>query len=279
MAPFVLQQNKDAEDNGRVPAKALKEFSMNRNIVATFAAFTMMFTAGCATKNYVTKEMTPLINKTNELDEITARNTRDIRDVDARAQKGISDVNTKSETANQKALAAGKVADEAQQTANQAVTGVNALTNTVVNLDNYHPVTEATVHFGFDRAELTKKAKDALDQLANEVPGAQHYILEVTGNTDSTGAPDYNYNLSQRRAFAVIQYMAQAHNISAHKFYIVGLGKDKPAASNNSVSGRQQNRRVDIRLMTNTSESPSSAKNTTPAAPNAAEPPVTPLQK
>src|SRR5215471_13236187 len=114
---------------------------MNRTVVATFAALIMMFTAGCATKGYVAKETTPIINKTNELDEITARNTRDIRDVDTRAQKGISDVNTKSDAANQKALAAGTLADQAQQTSNQAATGVNALTNTVANLDNYHPVT------------------------------------------------------------------------------------------------------------------------------------------
>lgn len=251
---------------------------MNRSIVATFAALTMMLT-GCATKNYVTKQMTPVINKTNELDEITARNTRDIRDVDARAQKGIEDVNTRADAANQKALAAGKTADDAQQSANQAVTGVSALTNTVANLDNYHPVTEATVHFGFDQAQLSKKAKEALDQLATEVPNNPHFILEVTGNTDSVGPPDYNYGLSQRRANAVIQYMAQEHNISAHKFYIVGLGKDKPAASNNSSAGRQQNRRVDVRLMTNTVESPSAAQNKAPQSPNATEQPVAPLQK
>ena len=239
---------------------------MNRNLVATFAAFSMVvFSAGCATKNYVSKETTPLVNKTNELDEITARNTKDIRDVDTRAQKGISDVNAKSDAANQKAVAAGTLADQAQQTANQVTTGVNALTNTVANLDNYHPVTELTVHFGFNKADLTKKAKEALDELANEVPNTPHYILEVSGNTDSVGGADYNYTLSQRRAFAVIQYMADAHNIPAHKFYIVGLGKDKPAASHGSASGRQENRRVDVRLMTNGTEAPASAQNNAPA--------------
>jgi len=237
---------------------------MNRNIVATFAALIMIFTVGCTTKNYVSKQTAPIINKTNELDQITAQNTKDIRDVDSRAQKGITDVNTRSESANQKALAAGTAADQAQQIATQAVTGVNALTNTVANLDNYHPVTEATVHFGFNKADLTKKAKEALDELANEVPNTPHFILEVDGNTDSVGGADYNYELSQRRAFAVIQYMAEAHNIPAHKFYIVGLGKDKPAASNNSASGRQQNRRVDVRLMTNSTESPAAAQNNAP---------------
>src|SRR5437016_1515058 len=138
---------------------------MNRNIVATFAALSMIFSAGCATKNYVSKE--------------------------------------------------------------------------------------------------------TLDELATEVPNTAHYILEVSGNTDSVGGADYNYSLSQRRAFAVIQYMAQAHNIPAHKFYIVGLGKDKPAASNGSASGRQENRRVDVRLMTNTTESPAAAQNNAPATPSA----------
>src|SRR5260370_16832321 len=130
---------------------------MNRTFVATFAALIMMFSAGCATKNYVSKETTPLINKSNELDEITARNTRDIRDVDTRAQKGISDVNAKSDAANQKALSAGSLADQAQQMATQAVTGVNALTNTVANLHNYHPITTTPTPFPFITPPLTKQ--------------------------------------------------------------------------------------------------------------------------
>ncbi len=77
--------------------------------------------------------------------------------------------------------------------------------------------------------------------------------MTVEGGTDSVGSSDYNYDLSQRRANAVIQYLAAQHNVPAHKIYLIGLGKDKPVDSNKTADGRAKNRRVDVRLMTNTS--------------------------
>ncbi len=229
---------------------------MNRKLLALTGALSlsMVFSAGCSTKNYVRNQTTPLVDKTNELDDLTAKNTRDIRDTDARAQKGIQGAQAKAAEADQKALAAGKSADEAQGVANHATTRVTSLANTVANLDNYRPVVETTVHFGFDKADLTAKAKQALDELGQDIPNTKHYIIVVDGNTDSTGPADYNYQLSQRRSSAVIQYLAQKYDVPAHKIYVIGLGKDKPAASNASSAGRAKNRRVDIRLMTNTLE-------------------------
>ena len=89
-------------------------------------------------------------------------------------------------------------------------------------------VTETSVHFGFNKDNLTKKAKEALDQLATDVPNTKGYIITVEGGTDSVGNADYNYDLSQRRADSVIQYLASQHNVPAHKIYLIGLGKDKP---------------------------------------------------
>jgi outer membrane protein OmpA-like peptidoglycan-associated protein len=73
----------------------------------------------------------------------------------------------------------------------------------------------------------------------------------VEGSTDSVGDANYNYNLSQRRASAVIQYLASKYNVPANKIYVIGLGKDKPLEKNNSSKGRAENRRVDVRLMSN----------------------------
>lgn len=225
---------------------------MNRfPVVAVLILGSMAITTGCATKNHVAKETQPMINKVNELDDLTAKTTRDIRDTDQRAQQGIQGVQAKAAEADKKAGAAGQQADEAQQLAAKATTGVDALTNQVANLDSYHPVAETAVHFGFDKADLTKKAKEALDQLASEVPNTKGYLVQVEGSTDSVGDKDYNYQLSERRASAVIQYLAEKHNIPAHKIYVIGLGKDKPAAENKTAKGRAENRRVDVRLMTN----------------------------
>ena len=129
---------------------------------------------------------------------------------------------------------------------------MGVLTNTVANLDNYHAVAETSVKFGFNKDNLTPKAKEALDQLATSIATTKGYIIALEGGTDSVGPADYNYDLSQRRANSVIQYLASKYNVPAHKIYVIGLGKDKPVETNKTSTGRADNRRVDVRLMTNT---------------------------
>ncbi len=225
---------------------------MNRiSMVAVLIAGTMPFTVGCATKKYTRNEVAPVINKTNELDDLTAKNTREIKDTDQRAQAGIKDAQGKADTADQHALAAGQAADAANKNAQQVSTNVASLAGTVENLDNYKPIAESSVHFGFDKADLTSKAKDALDQLGGQLSSSKHYIIEVEGSTDSTGDSQYNYDLSKRRADAVIQYLSDKYQIPTYKIYLIGLGKDKPVEKNATSEGRAKNRRVDVRLMTN----------------------------
>lgn len=224
---------------------------MNRTSLTIFLAASMIATVGCTTKNYVKQQTTPLINKTNELDDLNAQNTKAIKDVDARAQAGIQGVNAKTAEVDQKAQAAGQNADAAQQVANNAVARVGTLTNTVANLDNYRPVSETSVQFGFNKDILTKTALESLDTLAAGIATTKGYLITVEGGTDSVGPADYNYELSQRRANSVIQYLASKYNVPAHKIYVIGLGKDKPVDSNKTADGRSKNRRVDIHLMTN----------------------------
>src|ERR1022692_4243710 len=177
---------------------------MNRTSLTLMLAATLAASIGCTSKNYVRQQTTPLINKTNELDDMTAKNSKDIKDVDQRAQAGIQAVHAKAAEVDRKALAAGSDADKAQMSANTATQRVDALTNAVVNLDNYHPVVETAVHFGFNRDNLTKDAKETIDQLAASVSTTKGYIITVEGATDSVGSAEHNYNLSQRRADAVI---------------------------------------------------------------------------
>jgi OOP family OmpA-OmpF porin len=225
---------------------------MNRTSLVICLAASMLATIGCSSKNYVKQQTTPLINKTNELDDLTAKNSKDIKDVDARVQAGLAAVNTKTTEVEQKAQTAGQNAATAQQMADAANSRVGVLTNTVANLDNYHPVAETSVKFGFNKDVLTPKAKEALDQLAATIASTKGYIIALEGGTDSVGSADYNYDLSQRRANSVIQYLASKYNVPAHKIYVIGLGKDKPVETNKTSTGRADNRRVDVRLMTNT---------------------------
>jgi OmpA-OmpF porin, OOP family len=246
---------------------------MNRASLVLMLAASMLATAGCASKNYVRQQTTPIINKTNELDDLTAQNTKSIKDVDARAQAGIQQVNEAASAADQKAQAAGQQAAQAQTSADNAVHRVDALSNAVANLDNYRVVDEAAVHFGFDKDFLTKDAKDELDKLATAVPNTKGYIITVEGGTDAVGPADYNYGLSERRASSGIQYLGSKYNIPAHKIYVIGLGKDKPVDDNKTREGRAANRRVNIRLMTNTTgENPQAPA----AAPSATANPAPP---
>lgn len=224
---------------------------MNRFVVAAALLTAALALTGCATKKYVQSQTAPLVNKVNELDDLTAKTTKEIHDVDSRSQQGVQSAQSAANTADQHAQQASQQAQQAQELATNANNGVNGLTNRVINLDNYKPVTETSVHFGFNKADLTKAARQQLDQLIAQTPNTKGYIVSVEGNTDSVGSADYNYQLSQRRAQVVIQYLA-VHNIPAHKIYVIGLGKDKPAAENKTAEGRKENRRVDIRLMSNT---------------------------
>ena len=84
-----------------------------------------------------------------------------------------------------------------------------------------------TVTFGFDKSILTKDDMDQLDTFAAQLGSQKSYILEVTGGTDSTGPAQYNYELSQRRADAVVQYLASKYGIAAHRFYLIGIGRTR----------------------------------------------------
>src|SRR5947207_15256813 len=94
---------------------------MNRTSLVILLATSMAATVGCSSKKYVRQETTPLINKTNELDDLTAKNTNAIKDVDARAQAGIQQVNAKTTEVEQKAQSAAQQAGQAQTSADNAV--------------------------------------------------------------------------------------------------------------------------------------------------------------
>jgi len=239
---------------------------MNRASLVIMLGASMLATVGCASKNYVRQQTTPIINKTNELDDLTAQNTKSIKDVDARAQAGIQQVTAAAAAADEKAQAAGQQAAQAQTSADNAAHRVGVLSDAVANLDNYRIVSESAVHFGFNKDFLTKDAKDELDKLATAVPDTKGYIITVEGGTDAVGPADYNYGLSERRASSVIQYLGSKYNIPAHKIYVIGLGKDKPVDDNKTREGRAANRRVNVRLMTNTTGDNPQAPATAPSA-------------
>jgi OOP family OmpA-OmpF porin len=223
------------------------------------SAFAIIFTVGCSSKNYVRSQTTPIIQQTNELDTKTAANHRDIVDTDERAKSGIAGAQGAANTADQHAMAAGQSADAANGSAKEAYNRVDSLSGVVANLDNYKQLSDVSVTFAFDKAVLTAADKKQLDDLAGGLASTRGYILEVTGGTDSVGDANYNYQLSQRRADAVVNYLSAKYNIPPHKFYLIGIGKDQQVADDNTAAGRAKNRRVNIKLMSNMADKAPSA--------------------
>jgi len=206
---------------------------------------------GCATKNYVRSQTAPLVDRTDQLDAKTSANTQQIRAVDQHAQAGIQQAQGAADSANQNAQSATKAAGDAQTAALDVVHRADSLDSVVKGLDNYKQMSDVTVTFGFDKAVLTKDDLAQLDSFAGQLGQVKSFILEVTGGTDSIGSAQYNYDLSQRRADAVVQYLASKYGVAAHRFYLIGIGKDKEVAPNNTADGRKQNRRVEIQLLSN----------------------------
>ncbi len=215
------------------------------------AGLAVMGASGCATKNYVHTQTAPLVEHSDQLDAKTAANNQQIRDVDDRAQAGVKQAQGAADSAAENAQNASKSAGDAQTAADNAVHRADSLDSVVKGLDNYKAMAAVSVTFGFDKAVLTKDDRDELDAFATQLGTAKSYILEVTGGTDSTGPAQYNYDLSQRRADAVVQYLAANYGIAAHRFYLIGIGKDNAVAPNTTAEGRKQNRRVEIQLLSN----------------------------
>lgn len=206
---------------------------------------------GCVSKNYVRQQVTPLINKVNELDDLTAQNTRSIKETDQRVQTAIQQAGASGDAANQKALASDQQAEQAQARADTAVQRVANIEKVVAGTDDYKVVKEITVSFAPDSAELSDDSKAQLGQLVGDATGVNDAVVVVEGFTDSMGSTDYNYLLSDRRADVVRQYLAGQCSVPAYKIHTVGLGEDTPIAANNTSEGRAQNRRAKVQLLSN----------------------------
>jgi outer membrane protein OmpA-like peptidoglycan-associated protein len=152
--------------------------------------------------------------------------------------------------ANQERMA-GQM-DELYAVAAEARAEVKQVNDRVSALDDYDVQDTVSVTFRTNSAVLSPEAKQQLDELAAKVNAAKAYMIEVSGHTDSTGSDAKNFRLSQQRAEAVVQYLAVTHKIPLRRFVTpMGYGKTEAVADNTTAEGRQQNRRVDVKMIVN----------------------------
>ena len=178
-----------------------------------------------ARKKWVKREMDPVKDRVNELDQLQAKNANDIRDVDTRATAGIKNANDAAALADRHAADASTRADSANTTATTASTRTDALHGTVSNLDQYQTVVSTPVVFAPGRTTLGKKAKADLDDVAAKLGTEKGYILEVQGYSRAGVAN------SQAMADSVVRYLVTEHQVPIYRIYRSGLGKASAKAS------------------------------------------------
>ncbi|MET0650108.1 MAG: OmpA family protein [Pyrinomonadaceae bacterium] len=144
------------------------------------------------------------------------------------------------------------VADEARREAASAQETANLANERISSLDDYDVQDETVVTFALNSAVLSPAARRQLDELATQVNTSRAFVIEVSGHADATGGAARNFQLSQRRAEAVVQYLAVNHRIPMRRFITpMGYGKTASVADNSTAAGRAQNRRVEVKVLTN----------------------------
>jgi len=209
-----------------------------------------------ARKNYVKRQTDPIRDRVNELDDLTASNSKAIKDTDARAQAGIKLASDKANEADQHALDAANKATLAQNSAQQATTRIHTVETVVGNIDQYKASNQTEIRFRPGQTVLSKNAKDALDTMASTVKGQRGYIIEVQGF--SSGKGQTAIQNSQKMAESVVRYLVLNHEIPVYRIYLVGMGNAPTAADDTTKTKRVSGGRVEISLLKNDLEQLSS---------------------
>ena len=213
-----------------------------------------------ARKKWVKRQVDPIKDRDNELDQLQAKNANDIRDVDSRSQAGIHRAMDAANTADQHAQEAANQANSAQTLAGTASTRTDALNNTVGNLDQYSKVISTAVPFAKGRTALGPKGKADLDDMATKLAGEKGYIIEIQGYSRN------GVQTSQAMADAVTRYLVEQHQVPVYRIYRTGMGRNTAKSEDGEkaiVNG------VQVTLLHNSlaTMNANSATNVAPSAP------------
>jgi len=200
-----------------------------------------------ARKKYVQRQLSPIRNRVNELDDLTAANARAIKDVDARAQEGIRQAQAKANEADQHATDAGNRAQQANQTATMASNRLNTVEQVVGNIDQYQPAAQTEIRYRPGQATLSPKARQALDDMTADLKDQKGYIIEVQGFSVTRGQA--GVQSSQAMANSVVRYLVEKNDVPVYRIFVMGMGRaDIPSADGSKPVHAS---RVEISLLKN----------------------------
>ena len=202
-----------------------------------------------ASKKYVQRQLGPIKDRLNELDELTSENGKQIKDVDARAQRGIQLASEKSSLADQHATDAANKAQLAQTSAAQVATRVSTAEQMVGSLDQYQGSGQTEIRFRPGQTVLSKAAKDALDEMAAPLKDQRSYIIEVRGFAPGRGQTAIAS--SQKIADSVVRYLVLNHQIPVYRIYVMSMGSSSVAGADGTMAKHTNGGRVEVSLMKN----------------------------
>ncbi|MFZ0864259.1 MAG: OmpA family protein [Candidatus Sulfotelmatobacter sp.] len=202
-----------------------------------------------ANKKYVQRQVGPIRDRINELDELTSENSRTIKDVDARATQGIQLASEKVSLADQHATDAGNKAQMAQTSATQASTRVATVEQMVSNLDQYKGEAQTEIRFRAGQTVLSKAAKDALDEMAAPLKDQRSYIIEVRGFAPGRGTAAIAS--SRKMADSVVRYLVLNHQIPVYRVYVMSMGNAPVAGGEGTMAKHASGGRVEVNVMKN----------------------------
>jgi outer membrane protein OmpA-like peptidoglycan-associated protein len=246
--------------------------AMVRTIVIGGLLGGALLVTGCATKKYVQEEVAKSqervggevgrvdrllgeekarvdglqkdLGATKAATDDAARKASEAATLAGQAQSRADEAGTKAADAAARADAAGATAKEALAKASDTD---QRLTKLWASKDKRTLTETLVVQFDFDKWVLDDGAQTRLLALVKQLEEQPQLSVELEGYTDSTGAGAYNIGLSQRRAEAVRRFLVEK-GVGLPRIHSIGLGDIRPVADNKTKQGRDQNRRVSIRL-------------------------------
>lgn len=108
-----------------------------------------------------------------------------------------------------------------------------------------------SIYFETNSARMSLDARAVVDQIGDFMRAYENTVVDIEGNTDSTGSRELNLALSKERAEAVKRYLVEKYGFPPERMRTRGNGPDNPIASNATPEGRERNRRTDIKVYAN----------------------------
>ena len=220
---------------------------MQRALIAlTVSAVAITGSSACATKKFVNTRVGEVDGKVTTLSGDLEKSQQRINEVDQKAGAA----NDAARAADARAAAAGEAAGAAKSAADAAGSRAEAIDKAGRRLVYEVVLSEAKSGFKFGKVDLPDDAKAAIDKVITDLQADPKGVyFEIEGHTDSVGNPRYNEQLGMKRAEAVKRYLYETHQVPLHKINVISYGEEKPVSDNKTRTGRAENRRIVVRML------------------------------